>query len=172
MWLRADFKPKSLGLYRPKIHIITVTFFTFLRFFWKSKKRDFLRFLLCFTRFLELWLVGLLTSFIVITPPRYIGDGILFSIDFFVCLFVYSFPSLFLCQQYYEKTAGPICMKLSRKVWSYHGATWLHFWSIPRNRTMQRCATRGRGLLCFRTTACCELMLAFSCDVQLSSRNL
>jgi len=26
--------------------------------------------------------------------------------------------SLFLCQQHYEKTAGPICMKFSGKVWS------------------------------------------------------
>jgi len=32
--------------------------------------------------------------------------------------------------------------------------TWLHFWSIPRNRAMPRCATRGRSLLCFHTTAC------------------
>ena len=30
----------------------------------------------------------------------------------------------------------------------------LHFWSIPKNRAMSRCATRGRGLLCFSTTAC------------------
>jgi len=45
-------------------------------------------------------------------------------------------------------------MKFSEKVWSDHGMTWLHFWSIPRNRAMPRCATRGRGLLCFRTTAC------------------
>ena len=33
------------------------------------------------------------------------------------------FLSLFLCQQYYEKTAGPICMKFSGKVWSDHGTT-------------------------------------------------
>ena len=31
--------------------------------------------------------------------------------------------SLFLCQQHYEKTAGPICMKFSGKVWSDHGTT-------------------------------------------------
>jgi len=34
--------------------------------------------------------------------------------------------------QHYEQTAGPICMKLSGKVWSDHWTTWLHFWSIPR----------------------------------------
>ena len=41
----------------------------------------------------------------------------------------YSFPaisfflSFFLCQQHYEKMAGPICMKFSGKVWSDHGTT-------------------------------------------------
>ena len=48
MWLRGrwvgryviegSFRPKSLGLYRPTINVITVTFFVFLRFF---EKRDF-----------------------------------------------------------------------------------------------------------------------------------
>ena len=32
------------------------------------------------------------------------------------------------------------------------------FWLIPRNRAMPRCATRGRGLLCFRTPACCVIV--------------
>jgi len=59
--------------------------------------------------------------------------------------------------QHYEQTAGPICMKFSGKVWSDHGTTWLHFSSIPSNRTMPRCATRGRGLLCFNTTAFFQL---------------
>ena len=36
------------------------------------------------------------------------------------------------------KTAGPICMKFSGKVWTDHGTTWLHFGSIRRNRTMPR----------------------------------
>jgi len=40
---------------------------------------------------------------------------------------------LFLCQQDYEKTAGPICMKFSGKVWSDHGTTWLNFGSMPRS---------------------------------------
>ena len=69
-------------------------------------------------------------------------------------------------------------MKFSGKVWSDHGTTWLHFRSVRRNYAMPRYATRGRlfisvmghyklhimiwydmirGLLCFRTTACCWL---------------
>jgi len=45
----------SIGLYRPTIHVITVTFFNvFFTFFDNRKKRDFTFFLLCFTRFLEL----------------------------------------------------------------------------------------------------------------------
>ena len=43
----------------------------------------------------------------------------------------------------------------SGKVWSDNGTTWLHFCSIPRNHAMPLCATRGRGLLCFCTTASC-----------------
>jgi len=66
--------------------------------------------------------------------------------------------SLFLCQQDYEKKAGLICMKFSGKVWSDHGTTSLHFWSIPRNRATPRRATRGRGLLCFSTTACYHVL--------------
>ena len=45
------------------MHVITVTFFyVFLRFFENPKKPDFLRFLPCFTRFLELWAYGNLNS--------------------------------------------------------------------------------------------------------------
>ena len=44
------------------------------------------------------------------------------------------FLSLFHCQQHYEKTDGPICMKFSGKdVWSDHGTTWLNFGSIRVN---------------------------------------
>ena len=51
-------------------------------------------------------------------PDR--GTGYCFrSISFFLSFFL----SLFLCQQGYEKTAGPICMKFSEKVWSDHGTT-------------------------------------------------
>jgi len=75
--------------------------------------------------------------------PDTSGDGILFSIDFFLCFFVSKST----------RTAGPICTKFSGKVRSEHGTTWLNFGSIRRNRAMLRCATRGRGLLCFSTTA-------------------
>jgi len=50
----------------------------------------------------------------VITPPPVEGRGIV--IELFLCLFL----SLFLCQQDYEKMAGPIFMKFSGKVWSDH----------------------------------------------------
>jgi len=90
-------------------------------------------------------------SYVITPPPIVSGTGYCF---WSISLFVYLFICMFLCQQDYEKTAGPICMKFSGKVWSDYGTTWLHFWSIPRNRAMPRCATRVRGLLCFRTTAC------------------
>jgi len=49
-------------------------------------------------------------------PAPHRGMGYCFwAISFFL--------SLFLCQQHYVKTAGPICMKFSRKVWSDHGTT-------------------------------------------------
>ena len=54
---------------------------------------------------------------IVIPPPIHRGRGIVF--DRFVCLFL----SFFLCQQDYEITAIPICMKFSGKVRSDHGMT-------------------------------------------------
>ena len=47
-----------------------------------------------------------------ISPPPVRGTGYCFRAI-----------SLFLCQQHYEKTAGPICMKFSGKVWSDHGTT-------------------------------------------------
>jgi len=51
------FRPKSLGLYRPTIRVINATFFyVFLVFFLENRKNvTFYVFLLCFTRFLELW---------------------------------------------------------------------------------------------------------------------
>jgi len=39
---------------------------------------------------------------------------------------------------YPGKTAGPICMKFSGKVWTDHGTTWLNLGSIRRNRAMPR----------------------------------
>jgi len=40
---------------------------------------------------------------------------------------------------YPGKTAGPICMKFSGKLWSDHATTCLHFVSIRVNRAMPRC---------------------------------
>jgi len=53
----------------------------------------------------------------LITPPPVGGLGIVLG------RFLSFFLSLFLCQQYYEKIAGPICVKFSGKVWSDHGTT-------------------------------------------------
>jgi len=50
---------------------------------------------------------------LIVTPPPVGGRGTVFG----------GFLSLFLCQQHYEKTAGPICMKFSRKLWGDHGTT-------------------------------------------------
>jgi len=66
-------------------------------------------------------------------PGRYRERGIVFARFFSFCLFLCLFVSLFLCQQHYEKTAGPICMKFSGKVWSDHGTTWFNFGSIRVN---------------------------------------
>ena len=63
------------------------------------------------------------------------GTGYCFhAISFCPCLFI----SLFLCQQHYEKTAGPICMKFSEKVCSDHGTTWFNFGSIRVNGSAGR----------------------------------
>ena len=92
---------------------------------------------------------------VIFTPPPVGGRGIVFG----------RFLSLSLCQQHYEKTAGQICIKFSRKVWSDHGTTWLNFGSIRVNGSAgQRSicllslaltsqyhslgGSRGRGLLC------------------------
>jgi len=65
---------------------------------------------------------------LLITPPPVgTGSGVLFSLNFFLSFFlsffVCMYVSLFLCQQDYEKTAGPISMKFSGKAWSDHGTT-------------------------------------------------
>jgi len=66
-------------------------------------------------------------GFSIITPAPGRGTGIVFG------RFLSFFLSLFLYQQHYEKTAGPICMKFSGKVWSDYGTTWLNFGSIRIN---------------------------------------
>jgi len=63
-----------------------------------------------------------LVECLITPPPIGIGGrGIVFAR--FLCLFLCLFVSLFLCQQDYEKTAGPICVKFSGKVCSEHGTT-------------------------------------------------
>jgi len=95
--------------------------------------------------------------------PDTSGDGVLFSIDFFVCrpMFVCMYLSFFLCFFVSKITSK----RLDRFSWNFQGRCGVTmgrpdyiFWSIPRNRAMPRCATLGRGLLCFHTTAC------FTCD--------
>ena len=54
---------------------------------------------------------------------------------------------MFLCQQHYKKTAGPICMKFSGKVWSDHGTTWLNFGSIRIN------GSAGQRSICLLSSA-------------------
>jgi len=79
-------------------------------------------------------------AFILVTPPPVRGTGYCFrAISFFVSLFL----CLFLCQQHYEKTVGPICMKFSGKVWSDLGTTWFNFRSIRVN------GSAGRRSICY-----------------------
>jgi len=53
MWLSVVFRPKTLGL---EYMLLLLRFLRFLRFFLKIQKNaTFYVFLLCFTRFLELW---------------------------------------------------------------------------------------------------------------------
>ena len=51
VWLSVIFGPKILGI---QYMLLLLRFLRFLRFLENPKKRDFLRFLLCFARFLEL----------------------------------------------------------------------------------------------------------------------
>jgi len=96
---------------------------------------------------------------LITSPPRYIPihrGRRLFSIDFFLCLFINLCVSLFLCFFVSKITRK----RLDRFAWNFReGVEWpwddlITFWSIPRNRAMPRCATRVWGLLCFSTTAC------------------
>ena len=59
-----------------------------------------------------LWVIEERPFYFTLLPRPRQGDGYCFQAI-----------SLFLCQQHYEKTAGPICMKFSGKVWSDHGTT-------------------------------------------------
>jgi len=83
-----------------------------------------------------IWRV-LYNMLLVYYPSPVGGRGIVFG----------RFLSLFPCQQHYEKTAGPICMKFSGKVWSDHGTTWLNFGSIRVN------GSAGQGSICLLSPA-------------------
>jgi len=129
------------------------------------------------------WLIVVHPGFVrhIFTPPLVGRRGIVFRQ--FVCLFLSFFVSLFLCQQHYEKMAGPVCMKFSGKVWSEHGTTWLNFGSIQVNGSAgqrsicllspaiaQRTGVnksvsfarwqQGTGFVVLRTTACSFVILA------------
>jgi len=81
---------------------------------YKEMQHIFILRWICFTEKLVL----LMSALIFTPPPIGIGGrGIVFA--GFLCLFL----SLFLCQQDYEKTAGPICVKFSGEVRSDHGTT-------------------------------------------------
>jgi len=115
---------------------------------------------------------------IFVTPLPVGGRGIVFG----------RFLSLFLCQQHYEKTAGPICMKFSGKMWSDYGTTWFNFGSIQINGSAgQRSICllslviaqwtgvnksvsfamwqQGAGFLVPRTTACLKVWFWNSSDM-------
>ena len=93
---------------------------------------------------------------------RYIGDGVLFLIDFFclfIYLFIYLFIQFFLCFFVSKLTRK----RMDRFAWNFQGRCGVtmgrtdyifgQFWETARSRdTVMR--NTGRGLLCFRTTAC------------------
>ena len=82
--------------------------------------------------------LGRMDCICIFTPPP-IGGRYCFRL---ISLFIY----LFLCQQDYKKTAGPICMKFSGKVCSDHGTTWLHVGSIRAN------GSAGQRSICYHRT--------------------
>jgi len=121
------------------------------------------------------WLVKLLytNAFMLFVVASYFypapdeGTGYCFRpISLYVYLFIYYlFVSLFLCQQDYEKTAGPICPKFSGKVWSDHGTTWFDFGSIRANGSAGQ--LKGQFLspdiaiwleCCLLAVLCCHLV--------------
>ena len=77
-------------------------------------------------------------------------DGLLLSIDFFICIFT----CLFLCFFVSEVTRK----RLDRFARNFQGRRGLTMGRpdsiLGQFRETARCATRGRGLLCFLTTAC------------------
>ena len=99
------------------------------------------------------WVIG---AYCYPAPGRYRERGIVFArfLSLFVCLYLCIFVSLFLCQQDYEKTAGPICMKFSVKVWSDHGTTWFNFGSIRMNGSPQNPQIAQNGISITKRDRC------------------
>jgi len=107
----------------------------------------------CFVLLVNVGSASLLVD-LLLPRPRYIGGcGIVF--DRFLCIFVYLFIYIFVS----------LLARLRENGWTdlhetfREGVEWPWDDLIPRNRAMPRCATRGRGLLCFRTTACLQLFI-------------
>ena len=71
------------------------------------------------------------------------------SICLFVCLYLCIFVSLS------ARLRENGCHEIFREGVEWPRDDLVTFLSIPRNRARPRCATRERGLLCFRTTVCC-----------------
>ena len=101
-------------------------------------------------------------------------DGVLFSIDFFVCMHVCMYHRLliFLCI-FFLSLFVYLLARLRENSWTdlhkifREGVEWpwddlITFWSIQRNRAMPRCATRGRGLCAFAPQLVYSLTQSFS----------
>ena len=98
------------------------------------------------------------SSIVVTSSPIHRGTGYCFwSISLFVCLFVCIFlrffVSLFLCFFVSKITRK----RLDRFAWNFQGRCGVTMgrpdYIVGQFRETARCATRGRGLSCFRTTA-------------------
>jgi len=93
--------------------------------------------------------------------PDTSGDRVLFSIDFFVCMYISLFLS-FLCFFVSKITRK----RLDRFAWNFQGRCGVTMggpgYIFGQFRETVRCATRGRGLLCFCTTACLNLYRLWS----------
>ena len=97
--------------------------------------------------------------------PNTSGDGVLFSIDFFVymyvCLFIYF--SVSLLARLRENGRTDLHETFREGVeWPWGDLiTFLVNSEKPRDAAMRNTGSRGRGLLCFRTTAFCNLQCAW-----------
>ena len=80
-------------------------------------------------------------------PPPIVSGGRGIVFDRFLCFFVYLFICLFVCQQDYEKTAGPICMKFSGRCGVTMGRPDYVFGQF-RETARCRDAQHGDGVCC------------------------